>query len=190
MIYFSLFLLEATLSIGIGGIESTDSLDVEIYHRVIGDFILEEYNWQSERVEIPILVFLDSALYLDLSQDNTSRFEYLRDKYTKLKYSTFSDFLLKNRSPLKVERIEETYDRAIIIDGSSIPLKDTLFNQYPNWNGWIIELSNVGFNVEGNQALVYFGFEGGLGVGGGVWLIYHKKFKKWKLKRIIPAWGG
>jgi hypothetical protein len=49
---------------------------------------------------------------------------------------------------------------------------------------------NIGFNKEHNQALIYYSFNSGAGVGGGFYMVCEKKRKKWKQKGFIPAWAS
>ena len=67
---------------------------------------------------------------------------------------------------------------------------EELRESFPNWNGSVLEFSNIGFNEEKNQALVYYGFDKGPSVGGGVYIVLEKKKKKWKCKKVIPSWAA
>jgi hypothetical protein len=78
----------------------------------------------------------------------------------------------------------------ILIDTDSIPKRIDLINLYPTWIHSMIEFSNIGYNDNSDQALVYYGFDSGPGVGGGIYLIFERKRNKWKLKKVLPSWAA
>jgi hypothetical protein len=114
----------------------------------------------------------------------------LRERYRKLDKQTFVDFVEKSQQKLNTENIRYPDAEVVVFRKELMPDNRELYNRYPNWNGAVLEFSNVGVNKEKNQGLVYYGFSSGKEVGGGIYIIYERKKKKWKRKMVIPAWAA
>ena len=114
----------------------------------------------------------------------------LKENYKKLDKETFLDYLENNKEFLHYENIDMKGIEVIVLDNDSSPNKNFLTIKYPNWIHSILEFSNIGFNKTHNQALVYYGFYSGPNVGGGLYIIFEKKGRKWKRKKVIPAWAA
>ncbi len=157
---------------------------IEVYNRVIKDFVIRNFNpLNDDSTEITIIA-LDkpSHLFKDIT------FHRLKKVYRKLSEQAFNDFYKKNQLDSKLEEINILEFKLVVFNKDTIPGQEQLASAYPGWNRVIIELSNIGFNERKNQAMVYYGAIIGSGAAGGIYVIYKLKKGKWKQKKIIPAW--
>lgn len=163
--------------------------EVEVYKQVFEDFILGK---ETSKKSLTVLI-REEALYMNrlLCEKDYPR---LKDKYKKLSYETFMDFIYKNN---KRAQIDSVTIKSITIKNTEIvmlkkmvalDIKD-IYSSYPNWNLSFLEFSNIGFDVCGKQAMVYYGFSSGP-IGAGLYIIYQKKRIKWRRKKIIAVWSA
>ena len=117
-------------------------------------------------------------------------FSRFKEKYKKLDEETFIDFIKKNQEGLQMGSDRFTAIDIVMVNQEQSKSRKELLTTYPNWNGSILEFSNIGFNGERDQAFVYYGFNSGPGVGGGIYIVFEKKKNKWKCKAVIPAWAA
>jgi len=157
----------------------------EIYYQVVNDFVLKDRKL-NVNFEIPTIVIVDSTRYWNIPLYDD--FEKLKSKYHKLEYETFKDLVDNNKSTLNLDSFKELNFDVNFINHDNIPDSSTLLKEFPNWNLMILEFSNVGFNKEKNQAIVYYGFSS-INEGGGAYFILKKKCKKWKIKKVLPLWS-
>lgn len=159
-----------------------------IYKKVIDEYVL---NLRQPNIDYTLkttLTVLDKPSYIDsLGVDDYARF---KEKYPNLDKQTFLDFINKNQMRVQFENIHIPNIEFVVFKKDSVPKHDELILSYPYWIFSILEFSNIGFNKEHDQALVYYSFNSGAGVGGSFYMVYEKKRKKWKQKGFIPAWAS
>jgi|GEM_PF-3848062 len=165
----------------------TCSQSDEIYKEIIREYVIPLCPPTLDYSSGKTITILEKPKYLDsLVTEDYSRF---KEKYEELQKQTFLDFISVNRLKLNFDTVQMNDIKFIIFNNDSIPTKKDIIARYSDWIFTIIEFSNIGFNKAKNQALVYFGFDAGPGVCGGFYLILEKKRKRWKQKKIVPAWA-
>jgi hypothetical protein len=113
-----------------------------------------------------------------------------KDKYRRLSKEAFIDFVSKSTEAVPFEKIIIPNIEFVVLKSDSTPKHADLATKYRHWIYSIVALSNVGMNREKSQALIYYSFDSGPGVGGGVYIIYEKNGRRWKQKAVIPAWAA
>jgi hypothetical protein len=162
--------------------------EAEIYSRI--------YNLYIEKLKSPNIDYSFGATVTVLKQPiymsklDTNDYLGFRDKYKNLEKETFNNFIIENQSELHSERIKVKGIDIVMLENDSIPSWKDIISKYPNWIFSIIELSNIGFNEKADQALVYYGFDSGPGVGGGFYLVFEYRGRQWKCIRVIPGWAA
>jgi hypothetical protein len=159
-----------------------------IYSRVFIDYIEKLKQPKIDYSSGITLTVLKRPEYIE--KLDTNDYYRFRDKYDKLEMKTFINFIKDNQTDLHFEKIDIHGTNVVILENESIPSWLELSSKYPNWIYSIIELSNIGFNEARNQALVYYSFNSGPGVGGGFYLVLENNGRKWKCKKVIPAWAA
>ncbi len=178
------FLAIFILSVNIAVYSQTEN---KIYKRIIDDYVLKNRQ-PNIKYSSTTLIVLEVPFYMKkLDVNEYSRF---KEKYKKLDEQVFVDFVKRNQEDLHFESIEFSDIEIVTINKEQSKSRKELLASYPNWDGSILEFSNIGFNEEKDQAFVYYGFDSGPGVGGGVYIVFEKKRKKWKRKIVIPAWAA
>jgi hypothetical protein len=159
----------------------------EIYSEIISEFVIKNKPSGLDYSTGITLIVLEKPKYLNIPGE----FDYPRfkEQYSHLNPLTFKDFINKNQTVLHFDDIKLKNVNVVILGRDSIPDRTKLFAGYPNWIPSILEFSNIGFNEQMNQAMVYYGSSSGPGVGGGIFIIFEKNGKSWKYKKIIPAWA-
>jgi hypothetical protein len=165
----------------------------QVYKQVIEEFVLSYPNSKVEQNKATTLIVRNQPVYLKTMSSND--YARLRGKYKKLKSVTFMDFVSNNQQGaeldttavenIKIKGVEIVVFKRI----AELDIKG-IHSRYPNWNLFFLEFSNIGLDSNGKQAMVYYGFDSGPGVGAGIYIIYKKKKRKWKRKKIIAAWSA
>jgi len=158
-----------------------------IYNTVICEYVLKEHNKGSNSSSTTLLV-LESPKYM--KQPRSVDFDHFIKEYKKLEKETFNNFLVKNVTNINLKNEDFSRENMVTISHNQSTHRKDLLVKYPNWNTWILEFSKVGFNQDMNQALLYYGFDGGPGIGGGIYIILKKKRNKWKIVETVPAWAS
>lgn len=162
--------------------------ETEIYEKIILEYVLSlkppniDY---SSGITLTVLRRPNYMHKLDIKD-----FDRFKEKYENLDLQTFTNFINNNQLDSQFEKLEMPGMELVIIENESIPSWAELNSLYPNWIFSILEFSNIGFNESKNQALVYYAFDSGSGVGGGFYMVYEKKRRKWKQQGFIPAWAA
>ncbi|TKG92881.1 hypothetical protein EYV94_18075 [Puteibacter caeruleilacunae] len=157
----------------------------EIYNKIIQDYVLK--NLHSTVPMTSELIIVENTLTMgELSVDDYLKF---KKQYGKLKKETFIDFTRKSSDCLNADDVEFPEFEAILVSKEQGKNRKNIAEAFPNWNGLLIELSNIGFNVKRDQAFLYYAFDSGRGAAGGAFLIYEKKKNEWFCKTVIPAWA-
>jgi hypothetical protein len=162
--------------------------EVEIYNWIFINYIQQLKQPNIDYSSGTTLTVLKRANYM--RKLDTIDYTRFKEKYDKLEYKTFINFIHQNKLDLQSEKIGISGVKVVILENESIPRWSEIISKYPNWIFSIIEFSNIGFNEAKDQALVYYGFDSGPGVGGGFYVVFEKKKRKWKQKGIIPAWAA
>lgn len=169
-------------------IAANSQVENTIYKKIIDDYVLKLRPPNIDYKLKTTLTVLEKPVYMDtLNIDDYNRF---KTKYEKLDKQTFLDFINKAQENVQFEKISIPNFEFIALKRDSVPKHNELILKYPYWVYSILEFSNIGFNEEKDQALVYYGFNSGPGVGGGVYIVFEKKKNKWKEKAVIPAWAA
>ena len=158
-----------------------------IFKQVIDDYVLK-YRQPNIKHSSTTLIILETPLYMRKLE--LKEFSTFKDKYSKFDENTFVDFLKKNKDSFHIENNKYLNVDIVIVSQEQSKNRKELLVMYPNWNGSILEFSNIGFNERKDQAFVYYGFDSGAGTGGGFYIIFEKKKNKWKQKVVIPAWAA
>jgi hypothetical protein len=161
--------------------------EADIYNRIYIDYIEKQKPPNVDYTSGITLTVLKRPNYMN--KLDSSDFIRFNDKYDKLELSTFISYIKESQLDLNFERIDINGAKIILLENDSIPSWLELSSIYPNWIYSIIELSNIGFNDAKDQALVYYGFNSGPGVGGGFYMVFESKGKRWKCKKVIPSWA-
>jgi len=149
-----------------------------IYKKVVEDYTLKLLPPNADYTLKTTLIVLEKPNSMD-SLD-ISDFARFKKKYEKLDKQTFVDFLEKTQERVQFEDIHIPNIEFIVFKSDSVPKNNELIARYPNWIFSVLEFSNIGFNKENNQALIYYSFNSGASVGGGFYMVYEKKRRKWK----------
>jgi hypothetical protein len=154
------------------------STDIQIVNKVFQDFNLDRSKY------IDTIVILVNPIHNIPQVD--SNFERIKDQYRRIERSTYEEFISKLDKDFILQDIK-VLATPLIID-------KTIYNDYSevftkHKNVLIIEISNIGYSDNYDQALLYYGSIQGPMSGGGVYLIYEKRASKWKLKKVIGAWA-
>jgi hypothetical protein len=160
----------------------------EIYYKILTEYVYKLKPLNIDYSSGMTLIIRDHPKYMR-SLDNND-FERFKDTYKNLGSETFKALVKKNL--MAPEFIDPKFDgiKVVILKEDSIPGRNMLSTKYPDWILSILEFSRVGFNESKDQAIVYYGFDSGPGVGGGCYLVFEKKRNKWKQKGFIPAWAA
>jgi len=159
-----------------------------LYSQVIDDFIEDDCKLKKNQSNEKVLIIFERPK--NMSKVNNDFFTRFKKKYKKLGKSTFDNFLIASEQVLKTEYFSNTNQNIILLDSQYSTDRGVLIEKYPNWNLIIYEFSNIGFNEEMTQAILYYGYNAGAASAGGVYLIYEKKRGKWKKRKLIPAWAS
>lgn len=159
-----------------------------VYERVVKDYVLKLRPPNIDYTLKTTITVIDTPASIDSL--NISDYKRFKQKCNRLDKQTFLDFVSKSRENVHFENVNIDKIEFVVFTKDSVPKYEELILQYPHWVFSILEFSNIGFNDENNQALIYYSFNSGAGVGGGFYLVYEKKRKKWKQKGFIPAWAS
>lgn len=169
-------------------ITANSQVENTIYKKIIDDYVLKLRPPNIDYTLKTTLTVLEKPAYMDTL--NINDFNRFKEKYEKLDKQTYIDFINKAQDNVQFEEINIPGFEFIAFKRDSVPKYKELIVKYPYWVHSILEFSNIGFNKEKDQALVYYGFNSGPGVGGGVYIVFEKRRNKWKCKKVIPAWAS
>ena len=157
---------------------SQQSTESKLVNQVFQDFNMGKTGYVDT-----ILILLHPIHTIPRTDSN---FERIKDQYKGLRKSTYDEFVGNLDKNMILQNIE-TLATPFIIDQTIYKNYSEIFSKHKNI--LIIELSNIGYSDDKNQALIYYGTIQGPMSGGGVYLIYEKKKTNWKLKKVIGAWA-
>lgn len=123
--------------------------------------------------------------------------ENLPDPSTELDKSTINNFLLVNQTRYSLQYKFNLKLRYILVDSELEKLREGLdenksywssfYEAYPNSQG-LISLSRIGFGLDKQQALVYYGNIAGETSGSGAFFLLEKINNHWRTKHVITVW--
>lgn len=159
--------------------------DTEVFRKVMEDYVLKNKPPHLKASKTMTVVILSKPSHdIQLTSADFGRFH---DQCEKLDKSTFESFLEKAHQDFTAPD-EKIQDTKIVTIEKFTDYKD-LYKKYADYDGRLLEFTNVGLNSTGDQALVYYGWQQGPGVGGGVYLLYARKGTHWKLIKTFGAWA-
>ncbi len=159
-----------------------------IYKIIIEKYVLKQSPPNIDYTKKTTLTILEHPNYMNSLSMND--YERLKGKYKKLDKQTVLNFIDKAQEELRFQGVDIENIELVLLARDSVSLYADLASKYPYWSYSTLELSNIGFNKERNQAFVYYGYTKGVNSGGGVYIIFEKKRNKWKQKGVIPVWAG
>ena len=168
-------------------INSYSQVETEVYRQFAKSYILKHLppNINSDTI-ITIIVQKKPSEWEELNYYSPTR---LKDKYKKIEIETLEDFAIKKKEPFESEYFNVPGLELRIFEEDSLPSWEEIYDTYPNAILHYYRFTKIGFNKEKTQAIFYYGYVFG-GLGGGGYLVYNKKRKKWKFKEYIPVWAA
>lgn len=176
-----------SISIFLITIESYCQDECIIFKKVIDEYVLK-YRQPGIKYSSTTLIVLETPNYM--RKIVITDFLRYKNQYNKFHENTLFDFIERNQDGLQMDCSKYPKIDIIIVNQEQSKNWEKLLATYPDWNFSILEFSNIGFNEDKTQALLYYGFDSGPGVGGGIYIILEKKRGKWKKKAVIPAWAA
>jgi len=113
-----------------------------------------------------------------------------------VEHSTIDDYALKNKTQKSlrkffIDRGDVVFvtakDETALSQDKSVPFEERLAKRFPG-SERIVSLSNIGFNRDHTQALVYVSFYCGAQCAGGSLYTLDKTNGGWAVDRVIPLW--
>ena len=156
------YILKVILILSVN-ITAYSQADYVIYKKIMDDYVFN-YRQPNIKDSPKVAVVLKAPIYL--RKIDSSEFYLFSKKYKSLDKQAFEDFLEKRKVNLQLKPNEFSDVKIIIIDKEQIENRKELFDLHPNWNGSILEFSNIGFNKKKDQAILYYAFSFGPGAGG------------------------
>lgn len=160
--------------------------DTDIFTQILTDYALKVGQLKNNESQARTILVLKKPKY----RNNLENKDYKRfkEKFKKLEQSTFENFIEKQNMEIQLDNVKVKNADIILLNNEQACDAKNLLSKYPNQDYYLHEISNVGYNDLGSQALVYYGYSG-LGIGGGIYAIYKRKANRWKGIKIIPAWA-
>ncbi len=119
---------------------------------------------------------------------------YIKRGLTGTTQELIDDFAMQNREPFPLKDrfdvnatiilFDKEKQQQIFIDGKGW---ERFYEIYPNSQG-IATFSKVGFNRQGDQALVYYGNQEHWLAGTGYFVLFEKKNGEWSIKSELMVW--
>jgi hypothetical protein len=156
---------------------------------------LIERMYVRKEVELIVIRRLTSAYSSDPGKLGET-LERVRKGMPRLKPATMADFQSKNNQPSLLDNFFDIKARVFLISAEEVEHLfgrgggwwDAFYQKYPKSQG-LLTLSQVGFNPEKNQALVYVGNQrGGLDGGGSYILLTREEDDDWIIADSAGMW--
>jgi len=172
--------------------EQQDSTTDDIYTTVL--------NLLANKSEFKqLIVYNETGIdnILDTKNMKVILFEHLVNKWPTLKKETYDSFLLKNKYNAPVNALIKTKKPTNIVNEKTI---NSFFSTVSTQKGWEafytkfpgafgkIRLSQVGFDKDTTQAIVYIGHLYGRLSGTGSIFFLKRKGSKWVIFDVIEIW--
>ncbi len=193
--YFAALLIIATalctngINHGIQESKSNPVSDTEryaVYSTVLKEVFVDDSN--------KLLVIEDKTAD-DFTADNDKHWDYLKQGLAPISQATIDDFKSKNAKTSSLEdKFTVTIKTKLIskaeVDKFFAPSGgwwEAFYKSYPNSPG-LITFSNVGFNSDGSQALLYIGHSCGGLCGTGHYVLLTKNNGAWRVEKKVMTW--
>ena len=163
-------------------------VDSEVYAKVIDQYVLKLRQPSIDYSSSTTLTVREIPVYM--KTNGLEDFAWFKQKCKRLEKQTFINFIEKNPSTLNKDMFDIPGFNVVILKNDMIPSRAELIEKYPDWIFSILAFSNIGFNEDKSQALVYYSFDSGSMAAGGIYLLYEKKRRKWKQKGFMPSWAS
>ena len=143
----------------------------------------------------PKFLVIQSETEDDSTEQSDERWDNLKKALEPCSHSVVDDYRIRNVQPATVENKFRVPIRVVLVSKQDVDRFfgeggrewEAFYRQYPKAEG-LIRLSNVGFNPEMNQALVYFADSCGGLCGSGGLLLMVKKDGNWTFKEALSSW--
>jgi len=165
--------------------------EYKIYTLVAGQYIHEGIN----------LLTIEDRTISPYREMNTSFdfIQYIKEQSPALAQETADHFRSKNNQQYDIERLLDIEIDYVLIKREEF--EEIIHGSATFDEGWqtfldthssagIMAFSRVGFNSDGNQALLYFERGCGPECGSGIFFLLVKDGKNWKIQEKIPAWNA
>ena len=131
----------------------------------------------------------------DFTDNAEQRWENIRKKLAPISQKTIEDFKSRNSQPSSLENKFTLTTKVTFISKSEVDKMfgkgggwwEAFYKRYPNSPG-LITLSNIGFNSEMTEALLYVGHGCGGLCGQGNYVLLVKTNGTWRLERQVMTW--
>lgn len=141
------------------------------------------------------LLVIEDKTADDFTAKDEKHWDYIKKGLEPLSQITIDDFTAKNAQPTTIESKFTLTTKVTLVSKSEV---DKLFGQgggwwkafyekYPGSSG-LITFSNVGFNGDGTQALLYVGYSCGGLCGSGHYVLLAKNNGAWKIEKSVMTW--
>ncbi len=179
-------------------VESFEDNQYAVYDALIADKDLIPYFSRNSKLfssESNLLVIIDrtNVDYLD-SSTFRQLLASVPNRLPSLSKATFDDFFAKNKSRIPLKDLFNLPVKRVFISDEELKaiFKDKLhweafYKKYPNSQG-VMTLSNVGFDAQKKQALVYVSNTRGSLDAVGIYVVLEKQNDVWCVKERYDAW--
>lgn len=132
----------------------------------------------------------------DFNEDDTGkRWDYIRAGLAPVSQETIDDFKKNNAQPSVLSNKFTVPTKVVLVAKNEIDRFfaegggwwPAFYQQYPDSPG-LITLSNVGFNPEKNQAILYIGYQCDGLCGQGHYVLMVKANGNWKVEKRVMTW--
>lgn len=141
------------------------------------------------------LLVIEDKTADDFTADNEKHWEYLKAGLAPISQSTIDDFKSRNAQSFSLEDKFTLTIKTKLISKAEVDKLfgpgggwwEAFYKSYPNSPG-LITFSNVGFNSDGSQALLYIGHSCGGLCGTGHYVLLTKNNGAWKVEKKVMTW--
>ncbi len=179
-------------------VESFEANQYAVYNALIADDDLTPYFSRKSNLlssKSNLLVIIERA-NIDYLGDSNFRelLANVPNQLPSLSKATFDDFLANNKSRVLLKDLFTLPVKRVFISDEELNtiFKDKLYweafyKKYPNSQG-VMTLSNVGFDAQKKQALVYVSNSRGSLDAVGIYAVLEKQNDVWRVKEKYEAW--
>lgn len=179
-------------------VESFEANQYAVYNALIADDDLIPYFSRKSNLlssKSNLLVIIERA-NIDYLGDSNFRelLANVPNQLPSLSKATFDDFLANNKSRVLLKDLFTLPVKRVFISDEELNIifKDKLYweafyKKYPNSQG-VMTLSNVGFDAQKKQALVYISNSRGSLDAVGIYAVLEKQNDVWRVKEKYEAW--
>lgn len=181
-------------------VETFEDNQYAVYNALIADEDLIPYFSRKSRLlsdESNLLVIIERTNVDYLESPNFRQLlAEVPNRLSSLSNATFDDFLENNKSRISLKDLFTLPVKRVFISDEELKniLKSKLYwegfyKKYPNSQG-VMTLSNVGFDSQKKQALVYVSNTRGSLDAIGIYVVLEKQSGIWRVKESYKAWAS